>query len=135
MCSSPPQLRILVVDDDEMVRNTLKRILQYDRHAVEEAGGANVALDMLKRERFDLVITDYDMPGMKGDALAAAIKSLVPTQPVMMVTAYVETVPNNPSVMKNLDGLVPKPFWLDTLREAIAQAVAGRRQPADSPNP
>ncbi len=128
-------LRVLVVDDDEMVRNTLRRVLEHDGHRVEEAGNAGDALYMLQGARFDLVITDYDMAGMKGDHLAAAIKAQVPTQPVIMLTAFVEAVGNNPSSMKNLDGLVPKPFQINALREAVAKAWVGKGVRPDSASP
>lgn len=119
-------LRVLLVADEELVRNTLRRVLEHDGHLVEEAGNANDALYMLEGARFDLVITDYDIAGMKGDRLAAAIKAQVPTQTVIMLTPFVEAVVNNPSLMKNLAGLVPKPFRIEALREAVAKALAGK---------
>lgn len=133
--SAAQRLRILAVDDEDMVRDTLRRIVEHDGHLVEEAGNANDALYMLQGARFDLVITDYEMEGMKGDRLAAAIKGLVPTQPVIMLTAYVEAVGNNPKVMKNLDGLVPKPFQIEALREAVAKALRGREVPSGPRSP
>jgi CheY-like chemotaxis protein len=72
---------------------------------------------------------DYDMPGMKGDQLAAAIKALVSTEPVVMVTARSEAVQSDPSHMKHIDRRVPKPFRIETLRAAIDQALAGKRLP------
>jgi two-component system, cell cycle sensor histidine kinase and response regulator CckA len=130
MNSKPvPPLRILVVDDEDMVRDTLRRVLEHDSHLVEEAGNANDALYALQDARFDLVITDYDMAGMRGDRLAAAIKALVPAQPIIMLTAYAEKVQDDPSLMKDLDGVVPKPFGIEALREAIGRALAGKDVP------
>jgi DNA-binding NtrC family response regulator len=131
--NASPQLRVLVVDDEEMMRNTLKRILEALGYLVEVAGNASNALKALEDSRFDLVITDYDMAGMKGDALAAAIKTRHTTLPVLMVTANLDTMGNNPSAVKNLDGLVTKPFRMETLREAIDRAFASRRLPPGSP--
>jgi CheY-like chemotaxis protein len=130
-----PQLRILVVDDEETVRDTLKMLLEFDRHLVEAAGSGHRALEMFQPGKFDLIITDYDMPGMKGDYLAAAIKGVVPAQPVVMVTAYAEAIKNDPSLLRHLDGVVPKPFRIETLRAAIAHAIAGRRPPQSSAGP
>ena len=127
--SAGRRLRVLVVDDDDMVRDTLRRVLEYEGHLVEEAGNGNDALYMLQGARFDLVITDYEMEGIKGDRLAAAIKAQVPAQPVIMLTAYDDAVANNPGQMDYLDGLVPKPFQVEALREAIAKALAGRDVP------
>jgi CheY-like chemotaxis protein len=61
------QRRILIVDDDQAVRQTVKLLLRVDEHTVFEAHDAARALEMLNRDRFDLVITDFEMPGMKGD--------------------------------------------------------------------
>ena len=127
--SAGRRLRVLVVDDDDMVRDTLRRVLEYEGHLVEEAGNGNDALYMLQGARFDLVITDYEMEGIKGDRLAAAIKAQVPAQPVIMLTTYDDAVANNPGQMDYLDGLVPKPFQVEALREAIAKALAGRDVP------
>jgi CheY-like chemotaxis protein len=129
-----PQLRILVVNDEDLVRDTLTLLLESDRHLVEAAGNGSEALKIFQRGRFDLVLTDYDMASTKGDRLAAAIKALAPRQPVVMVIAYTEAVENDPSLMKNLDGLVPRPFRIETPREAIARALASQRLPPSSPN-
>ena len=122
----PPGLRILVVDDESTVRDTLSMLLGLDGHVVELARSAAEALDRLTRGTFDLVITDYEMEGMGGDRLAAAIKARAPAQRILMLTAYGELVRNDPNLMKHLDGLVPKPFPIEVLREAIACALAGR---------
>ena len=127
--SACPPVRILVVDDDEMVRETLRLLLEVDHHIVETAGNASQALQMFQPGRFDLVITDYDMRGMKGDQLAAAIKGLAPTEPVLMLTGYGESVQTQPGLLKNLDGVIPKPFRIETLREAIARAFPAKGLP------
>jgi CheY-like chemotaxis protein len=130
-----PQLRILIVDDEDMVRDTLKLLLQFDNHLVEEASNVSRALDLFQSGQFDIVITGYDMAGIRGDQLAAAIKALVPSQPVVMLTAYTQAIHNNPGLLKNLDGLISKPFPIETLREDIARALAAKRPPSSSPNP
>ena len=83
---------ILVVDDDPAMVKALRRLLRAAGHTGETAVSGGEALIQIKKERFDLVITDYQMPGMNGDELAAAIKALVPIQPVLMVTH----APSNP---------------------------------------
>lgn len=127
--SACPPVRILVVDDDEMVRETLRLLLQVDQHVVESAGNASQALGLFRPGKFDLVITDYNMAGMKGDQLAAAIKALAPTQPILMLTGYGESFQTQPGLLKNLDGVIPKPFRIETLREAIARALSAKGLP------
>ena len=91
-------------------------MLQFDGHQVVTAASGREALEILDREKFDVVITDFAMPGMKGDELAAAIKARNPAQPVVMITAYAEMLPKP---LPGVDFVVSKPFLLENLREAI----------------
>jgi CheY-like chemotaxis protein len=114
--SSFPQRRILVVDDEPLVCEAVEMMLRFDGHEVITTGSGKEALAMLEREKFDVVITDFAMPGMKGDELAATIKARNPAQPVVMITAYAEMLPQP---LAGVDCLVSKPFLLENLREAI----------------
>jgi CheY-like chemotaxis protein len=118
-----PQRRILVVDDDPQVCDAVKLMLDFDGHEVRTVSSGKDALAMLERNRFDLVITDFDMPGMKGDELAAAIKARSPKQPVVMITAYAEMVQASGNPLTGVDLVISKPFLLENLREAIAKVT------------
>jgi CheY-like chemotaxis protein len=113
------KLRILVVDDEPSVGNTVKMLLKFDGHDVEATNSSKEALDLFASGRFDLVFTDFTMPGMNGNQLAAAIKAGAPDQPVVMITAHAGTLPPSPDV----DFVVGKPFQLEQLREAIARVM------------
>ena len=115
--------RILVVDDEPMVCDSTKRILAQDGHEVVTASSAAEALATFEKGKFDLVITDYEMPAMKGDALAAAIKALAPEQPVLMITAYVEPLLSSGNALAGVDLMVSKPFTLPELRQAVANLM------------
>jgi CheY-like chemotaxis protein len=119
MAVDASKLRILVVDDEPSVGNTVKMLLKFDGHDVEAANSSKEALTLFKPGRFDLVFTDFTMPGMNGNQLAAAIKAGAPDQPVVMITAHAGTLPPSPDV----DFVVGKPFRLDHLREAIATVM------------
>src|SRR5438445_6786846 len=81
---------ILVVDDDAMVAETVRRALAVDGHSVVVVNGGSEALQAFEVSKFDLVITDFEMPGMKGDELAAELRARVPTQKILMLTAHKE---------------------------------------------
>jgi hypothetical protein len=74
--------RILLVDDESVVAQSTSRMLNFLGYEVNLAASAQEALDIFEKDRFDLVIADYAMPGMNGDALADSIKRLAPEQPV-----------------------------------------------------
>jgi CheY-like chemotaxis protein len=113
------KLRILVVDDEPSVGNAVKLLLKFDGHDVESTQSGKEALALFKPGRFDLVFTDFTMPGMNGDQLAAAIKADAPGQPVVMITAHAGILTQSPDV----DFVVGKPFRLANLREAIAKVL------------
>ncbi len=124
-----PQRRILVVDDEPFVCDAVKMMLKFDGHLVETAASGKDALALFEPGKFDLVITDFEMPAMKGDKLAAAIKARAPRQPIVMITAFEEMLRSSAHPLTGVDFVISKPFLLENLREAIAKTTpAGHRQ-------
>jgi CheY-like chemotaxis protein len=119
-----PKKKILVVDDEPMVCAAVEMMLKFDGHEVVTAGSANDALGLFDRDTFDLVITDYSMPTMKGDELAAAIKARLPRQPVVLITAHAEMLKSSGAPLAGVDQIIGKPFLLENLREAIKNVTA-----------
>jgi CheY-like chemotaxis protein len=113
------KLRILVVDDEPAVGDTVKMLLRIDGHEVETTNSSQEALGLFESGRFDLIFTDFAMPGMNGHQLAAAIKAGAPEQPIVMITGHAGTLFPSPDV----DFVVGKPFMLEHLREAIAKVM------------
>ena len=118
-----PQRRILVVDDEPFVCDAVKMMLAFDGHSVETACSAKDALALFDKAKFDLVITDFAMPAMKGDELAVAIKARNPQQPVVMITAYAEMLQASAKPLPGVDFIISKPFLLENLREAISRVT------------
>ena len=111
--------RVLLVDDEREVREAVRRMLAQDRHVVVEANNGAEALSLFVRNQFDLVITDLELPFLKGDELAVRIRQLVPQQPIMAITAYyVRSGPNSP-----FDLVLSKPFDANRLRNGIASLL------------
>jgi CheY-like chemotaxis protein len=121
-----PSRHILVVDDEPFVCDAVKMMLTFDGHRVDTANGAKEALALFEKEKYDVVITDYAMPTMKGDDLATAIKKVVPDQPIVMVTAYAEMLRTSDQPLKGVDFVISKPFLLEHLREAIRKVTEAR---------
>lgn len=116
--------QILVVDDEPFVCDALKMMLSFDGHGVTVAASAKEALTRLAAGNFDLVITDFAMPSMKGNELAAAVKARHPGIPVVMITAYAEVLDPERDSLHSVDCVISKPFMLESLRDAIAKALA-----------
>jgi len=125
--------RILVVDDEPFVCDAVKMMLEFDGHIVDTAGDGKVALEKFSKGKFDLVITDWKMPGMSGDKLADAIKKIAPAQPIVMITAHAEILPSANISLKAIDAIVPKPFLLEDLRKAIAKVTPASEAPKSEP--
>jgi CheY-like chemotaxis protein len=113
--------RILLADDQPEVRETVRLLLGMDGHSVAEAANGREALGMFAPDRFDLVITDYAMPVMRGDELATNIKHVAPSQRILMITGSAELFGG---CAAPVDAYLQKPFGCDELRRAVAELVS-----------
>ena len=87
MASSRPSSRILVVDDEESIRDLLERILTGEGYNVTLASSGEQAIDLLGADTFDLIITDSKMPGVGGLAVLAAANRVDPPLPVIVISS------------------------------------------------
>jgi CheY-like chemotaxis protein len=110
--------RILVVDDEPLVCESVAMLLAHDGHEVEMASSGEEALNKQSSGEFDVVITDFLMPNMKGDQLSAALKARAPSLPVILLTAFPP-----PTQPVTIDLVLTKPFFLDTLREGLRRVL------------
>ena len=122
--------RILVVDDEPFVCETVRLLLSFDGHEVVTALSGREALEKFGTADFDLVITDYSMPEMKGDELGMLIKERSPRQPVVLITAYAEMLRGDNAPVRGVDMMISKPFLLEHLRDAILRTTG---QPTNGP--
>jgi DNA-binding NtrC family response regulator len=106
---------VLVVDDEPLVCESFRMMLDLDGHRMEEASTGAEALHKMSCEKFDVVFTDFFMPGMKGDQLAREIRNRSDDTPVVMVTGF----PPNPTPME-VQTVIVKPFDLSSIRETLA---------------
>lgn len=116
--------RVLLVDDDPLVCDSIRRMLEFDQRQVKLASSAADALAICEKEIFDLVILDYLMPVTKGDKLAVALKERYPALPIIMITADAEKVEAAKERPAGVDWLMAKPFQLVELREAVSKMLA-----------
>ena len=117
--------RVLVVEDEDEVREILTSVLRSDGHAVVACEDGDRALAALEREAFDLVITDLGMPGLSGWDVARAVKELRPGTPVAMVTGWSEQIDPGAAGSEGVDYLIAKPFRRQEIRVMVASALNG----------
>ncbi len=114
-------LRVLVVDDETPVRDTLSAVLAADGHDVQLATDGADGLRRFDAGTFDLVITDKAMPAMNGDQMAAAIKFRAPKMPIILLTGF--GLFHEKDEFPDVDVLISKPVRIPALRDAIATAT------------
>jgi DNA-binding NtrC family response regulator len=116
------KISILIVDDEESVRDSLYNWFIEDGYHVECAGNANKALSMIEAEKYDIILADIKMPGMDGLEMMRRIKLLIPDSIIIIMTAFA-TVDTAVKALK--DGAfdyVTKPFDPDDLSHLIRNA-------------
>jgi DNA-binding NtrC family response regulator len=119
-------LKVLVVDDETVIREGLKRILGGAGYQVEALAQGHRAIERLQSEPFDLVISDVKMPGMSGIEVLKAIRVLQPQVPIIMITGY-STVDTAVEALKNgAVDYIAKPFTPEHLLAKISQALDQR---------
>jgi two-component system cell cycle response regulator CpdR len=94
-----------------------------DGHEIVEAGDGAEALDHLLESSFDLLLSDIRMPVMDGIALAAASAEHSPSMPILLMTGYAEQRERAEPLMQIVVDVVPKPFTLPDIRQAVADAL------------
>jgi PAS domain S-box-containing protein len=120
---SARRLRVLVVEDDPLVRMAITEQLTSQGHTVESATNGLEGLDRFMSGRFDFVLTDRAMPEMGGDQLATTIKQLAPNKPIIMLTGFGDLMDAKGEQPAGVDAVVGKPVTLDALTQAIQQVI------------
>ena len=118
--------RILVVDDDDVIRDTLCELLSQD-HSCEVADTAETALAKLEAEAFDVVLTDISMPGLSGMELLKRVLTLYPGTPVIMISGLSDQDQAHSLIEQGAFDYLLKPFRLEVVEESVRRATDLRR--------
>lgn len=123
------KMKILVVDDFSTMRRILKNILkQIGFSNIDEAEDGNNALVKLKQDKYDMVVSDWNMPNMTGLDLLKAIRAddVITKTPVLMVTAEAKKENVLEAIQAGVNNYIVKPFTADTLKEKIEKMFESR---------
>lgn len=123
----PPPARILIVDDDESVRDVISVLLREEGYHCDTASGAEMALDMAEREDTPLVISDMKMPGKDGLWLLENFRDKHPDTSIIMLTGYGDTESAVDCLRRGAVDYLLKPPKLTDLIRSIERALAKRR--------
>jgi CheY-like chemotaxis protein len=135
----PRGLRVLVIDDDPLLLESLRQILESEGHVVVTAGGGQEGIALAKSaleegKPFSVVITDLGMPHVDGRQVARELRAMSPRMPLVMLTGWGERLVSEGNVPPEVDLVLSKPPKLRLLRQALARlCTAGPRTTRSSP--
>ena len=124
--------RILVAEDNPAVREFIERSLQSIGGQVVSVADGQRALDVLAREKFDVLVTDIVMPNVDGIALALKAVRMVPELRVVMISGYAQERMRAHNMEALAHKIIAKPFSLEEICQAVRDALAA---PAPAPAP
>ena len=122
-----PNERILIVDDEESMRELLTIMLKREGYLVTAASNGEEAIRLLEREIYDLVITDIKMPKINGLELLKDIKEIAPQTIVLMITAFASTETAVEAMKEGAYDYLTKPFKIDEVKLIIKNALEKKR--------
>lgn len=119
--------KILVLDDEEIVRVSCKKCLTPEGYDVDVAANGVEGLAMTENSRYDVILTDLKMPDMDGMEFLVKVKERHPDTKVIMITGY-STVEHAVKAMRmGAFNYIEKPFTPDALIDAVKEAMAGEK--------
>jgi len=114
---------IMLVDDEEMVRDVLKNTLQREGFNVIEASSGEQAVRLLEDNEVDLVISDIQMPAMSGKELLETVKANHGDIPFYLISGYMGDCTNEDLLQSGADGLIAKPFKYSEIVKAVREGL------------
>jgi DNA-binding NtrC family response regulator len=118
---------ILIVDDDNVIRDTLHELLSYS-HECHTADRAEQALAYLDIETYDVVLTDISMPQLSGREILNYIQEKHPATPVIVISGMPNDVDGKALIDAGAFAYFAKPFKLDEIEEAVVRAIARHQE-------
>ncbi len=118
---------ILVIEDEENIREVLQEILTSAGHTVTQAENGEEGIELYQKHKADLVITDLGMPGMSGWDVADAIKTVDPLTPVILSTGWGVKLDHSVHNRETVDRIINKPFNMQQILSLIGELLAQRK--------
>jgi len=114
--------RILIVEDEDTLCESLQRVFKRDGYEADIADSAETAFRLLERNTYDLIITDVILPGISGIELIARYKERNPDQKVIIMTAYASLQTAVEALRVGASDFIVKPIMHDELKRMVKKA-------------
>ena len=114
--------RILVIDDEKSIRNTLREILEYEKYSIDDAADGEIGLQMVRENKYDTILCDIKMPKMDGIEVLAKIFEITDT-PVIMISGHGTIDTAVEAIKKGAYDYISKPIDLNRLLVALRNAL------------
>ena len=115
--------RLLIVEDEDTLCESLKRVLIREGYAVDGADSAESAFALLETRAYDLIITDIILPGISGIELLTKYRKKNPAQKVMVITAYASLTTAVEAIKAGACDFIIKPLMHDEMKRAVRKAL------------
>ncbi len=125
--AKPSDLKILLVDDEVPLLDVVGDMIDYMEHTCRKADGGRVALEILEKEKFDLVVTDLGMPEVGGWEVAQFCRNKYPSMPVILISGWGGQL-DGEEALQRVDAVLSKPFSMEEFEETINSVVSKRKQ-------
>jgi GAF domain-containing protein/CheY-like chemotaxis protein/anti-sigma regulatory factor (Ser/Thr protein kinase) len=118
---------VLVVEDEENIREVLDEILSNAGHRIIQAASGEEGIELFERHKPDMVITDLGMPGVSGWDVADAVKATDPSTPVVLFTGWGVKMDQNEVQKRSVDRFVNKPFNMEQILKLVSELLAEKK--------
>jgi two-component system response regulator AtoC len=125
--SGPEDVKILVVDDEDYMREIVRQALEGAGFQVEEAATGGAALEMMRRYPYDVIVTDLRLPGVTGEKLLQDALTIYPETIVIIMTGYGNIQTAVDAIRQGAYDYLPKPFQLDEMVMRVEKGLQDRR--------
>ena len=115
--------KIMVVDDEKIVCDMAKKILENEGYEVETFMDSEMALERIRQQRFDLVVTDLKMENVSGMDILKEVNRLYPDTRVIMLTAYATLDATIEAIRERIYDFFPKPVKIEELKQSVKKAL------------
>ncbi|MBI4657205.1 MAG: response regulator [Elusimicrobia bacterium] len=115
--------RVLIIDDDELVRNYVSRALSGRGFTLETAVNGSSAVALMEKEKFDVIICDLKMPDIQGDEVIKRARVLQPGIPVIVISGSMSESSKAVINEMKVEGALLKPFGIDEIRSLVDEVL------------